>query len=330
MSEEKKTLLNRAKGHRLERQQEKRVSKIEDQEASKLNQIHKGTNIVFNLIFILASLACIIPVIFVFMISISDEKSLSTYGYQFIPKIFSGSAYQFLWNEHSTILQALWISILVTILGMVIGIILTTTMGYVLSRPAFCLKGFYTWIVFIPMIFNGGMVAQYVINTNVLHLKDTIWALILPLAVSSFNIIICKTFFRTTIPDSVVESAKIDGASQLNIFSRIVLPISKPVIATIGLFLTFGYWNDWFQSSLYINKDSLVSLQALLNNMLKNIQYIANNPAAGLTLQQYKNSMPTESVRMAIAIVIIVPIACAYPFFQKYFISGLTIGAVKG
>lgn len=313
-----------------ERKENKRIAKREELEENRLNRIKKSSNIIFNIIFFIASAACILPVIFVFMISISAEESISKYGYQFIPKIFSGSAYQFLWNEKAMILQALGISVLVTGLGAAIGVMLTTLMGYVLSRPIFKLKGFYTWVVFIPMIFNGGMFANYVINTNVLHLKDSIWALILPLAVTSFNVIICKTFFRTTIPDSVVESAKIDGASQLNIFARIVLPISKPVVATIGLFLTFTYWNDWFQSSLYISNKNLISLQALLNSMLKNIEYIASNPAAGLSLQQYKNSMPTESVRMAIAILIVVPIACVYPFFQKYFISGLTIGAVKG
>ena len=118
--------------------------------------------------------------------------------------------------------------------------------------------------------------------------------------------------------------------AQLRIFGQIVLPISKPVLATIALFLVFGYWNDWFQSSLYITNTRLLSLQALLNNMMRNLEYIANNPTAGVSLQQYRNSMPSESVRMAIAVVIVIPIACAYPFFQKYFISGLTIGAVKG
>ena len=127
-----------------------------------------------------------------------------------------------------------------------------------------------------------------------------------------------------------MESAKIDGASEFTIFTRIITPISKPVFATIGLFLSFGYWNDWFQSSLYINEKKLTSLQALLNNMIKNIQYIANNPSAGLSMQQYKNSMPTESIRMAIAVLVVIPIACVYPFFQRYFISGLTVGAVKG
>ena len=296
----------------------------------KMNRIRPMTNVGFNVLFVVLSLMCIIPVIFVFIISISSEDSLRLMGYSFFPMELSGKAYEFLWNERGTIFQAFKISVIVTVLGTILGLILTTSMGYVLSRPQYRLKRFYTWMVFIPMIFNGGMVANYVVVSNFLGLNDTLGALIFPLAVSSFNIIICKTFFRTTIPDSLIESAKLDGATQFTIFTRIVVPISKPVFATIGLFLTFGYWNDWFQSSLYISNSKLVSLQALLNNMMKNLEYIANNPGAGLTLQQYKNSMPTESVRMAIAIVIVVPIACAYPFFQKYFISGLTIGAVKG
>ncbi len=299
-------------------------------ESMKMNRVRPGTNAGFNVLFILLAAMAIIPVLFVFMISISSEESIRVSGYSFLPQSFSNSAYMFLWNEKATIFSALWISVLVTVTGTLLGLALTTTMGYVLSRPGFKLKGFYTWVVFIPMIFNGGMVASYVVNANILNLKNTLGALILPLAVSSFNIIVCKTFFRSTIPDSIIESAKIDGASQLRIFGTIVLPISKPVLATIGLFLTFGYWNDWFQSSLYISRSELVSLQALLNNMMKSLDYIANNPSAGLSLQQYRNSMPSESVRMAIAIVIVIPIACAYPFFQKYFISGLTIGAVKG
>ena len=303
---------------------------INDEGNSKLNRIKKSTNVLFNVIFILLALACIIPVVFVFMISISSEASLTKFGYQLIPKEFSLESYQFLWQEKVTIMKALGISVLVTVSGTVLGVMLTTTMGYVMSRPGYKLNGLLTWIVFIPMIFNGGMIASYVVNTNLLGLKDSVWALILPLAVSSFNVIVCKTFFRTTIPDSIVESAKIDGATQLNIFGRIVLPISKPVLATIALFLCFGYWNDWFQSSLYISNSNLLSLQALLNSIQKNIQYLASNPSAGVSLQQYKNMMPQEGARMAIAIVIVVPIACAYPFFQKYFISGLTIGAVKG
>ena len=295
-----------------------------------INQIHRSTDVFFNIIFIILSLICILPVVFVFSISISSEAGIQKYGYQIIPTELSNAAYMFLWNERGTILHALFISVVVTAVGIILSVLLTTSMGYVLSRNNYALKGFYTWVVFIPMIFNGGMFAGYVVNANILHLRDSIWALILPLAVSSFNVVICKTFFKTTIPNEIVESAKMDGANQMKIFFQIVLPISKPIIATIALFAAFGYWNDWFQASLYISNTNLQSLQSLLNNIQRNIEYIANNPYGGLSLQQYKASMPTESVRMAIAILIIVPIACVYPFFQKYFISGLTIGSVKG
>lgn len=305
------------------------MAKIKEKN-SNLNQISKKSNVVFNLIFIAFAIICILPFVLVFMISITSNDSLLRDGYQLFPKEFSAEAYLFLWRERETIFHALWISFMVTVVGTVIGLMLTSTMGYVLSRPNYKLKGFFTWVVFIPMVFNGGMVASYVVTANILNLKNTVWALILPLAVSSFNVVICKTFFRSTIPDSIIESAKIDGARQLNIFFKIVIPISKPLLATIALFLCFGYWNDWFQSSLYINDQNLQSLQALLNNIQKNIQYMANNPTAGLSIQQYKNLMPQESARMAIAVVIVLPIACAYPFFQKYFVSGLTIGAVKG
>ena len=203
-------------------------------------------------------------------------------------------------------------------------------LGYALSRPNFKLKQFYTWVIFIPMLFSGGLVASYVVNSNILGLRNTIWVLILPLMVSSYNIVICKTYFKTSIPDGIIESAKIDGATQMRTFLSIVVPISKPLFATIALFLSFGYWNDWFLSSLYISDKRLISLQALLNNIMRSLEYMTNNPTAGVSLQQYRAQMPGESVRMAIAIVIVIPIACAYPFFQKYFISGLTIGAVKG
>lgn len=293
------------------------------------NQIKKTTNFWFNMVFLLLSFMCIFPIVFVFSISISSEAVLKTNGYQIIPEEFSLAAYQFLWNERSMIFHAAFMSVLVTVIGTVIAIFLNTTMGYVISRRNYKLKGFYTWLVFVPMVFNGGMLASYVVVSNILNLSNTIWALILPLACSSFSVTICKTFFRTTVPDSLIESAKIDGAGQLRIWAQIVLPISKPVMATIGMFAAFGYWNDWFQASLYIQDKNLQTLQSLLNNIQKSIEYIANNPYGGLSMQQYKSSMPTESVRMAIAIIIIVPIACTYPFFQKYFISGLTIGSVK-
>ncbi len=295
-----------------------------------LNKITGNSNRLFNIILIICALCTILPVIFIAIISVSSNTSLQQFGYRFIPKQFSFEAYRFLWNERSMILHAFWMSVLVTSVGILIGTILTTTMGYVLSRKQFRLKGFLSWLIFIPMIFNGGMVASYVVNVNILGLRDTAWVLILPLAVSSFHVIICKTFFRMTVPESIIESAKIDGASQLSVFLRIVVPISKPLFATMGIFLAFGYWNDWFLASLYISNRDLVTLQALLNNILKNIDYMASNPNLGATLQQYRSMIPAESARMAIALVVVIPIACVYPFFQKYFIRGLTVGAVKG
>lgn len=315
---------------RAAKREEKRIEREEAEAGFRLNQIKPTTNAVFNVMFVVLSFMCIFPFFFVLMISISSEESIRNIGYALIPQSFSSAAYEFLWNERDMILQSLWVSIEVTVLGTVIGVLLTTTMGYVLSRPQFKLRGFMQWVVFIPMIFTGGMVANYVVVSNILSLNDTIWCLVLPLAVSSWNVTISKTFFRQTIPDSIIESAKIDGASQLTIFARIVVPISKPVFATVALFLTFAYWNDWLQAALYISKDNLRALQPLLNTMMGSLDYIANNPTAGLSLQQYRNQMPSESVRMAIATIIVVPIACAYPFFQKYFISGLTVGAVKG
>lgn len=299
------------------------------QEASgqSLNQIKTSTNIVFNIVFLILAIMCVIPLLFVFSISITDEQAIRADGYQLIPQALSGAAYEFLWNERLTILRAAFMSVMVTIVGTMISIALNTSMGYVVSRRNFKLKKLYTWLIFIPMVFNGGMLASYVVVSNILGLNNSIWALILPLACSAFSVTICRTFFRTTVPDSIIESAKIDGAGQFRIWSQIVLPISKPVMATIGMFA--AYWNDWFQASLYIQDTKLQTLQSLLNQMQKNIEYIANNPYGGLSMQEYKLSMPTESVRMAIAIVIIVPIACTYPFFQKYFISGLTIGSVK-
>ena len=305
---------------------------VNDNAMNKLNRIKPGTNAAFNILFVILALMCFLPIVFIFVISITDTTTIRQEGYKFFVwgDDVSMRAYEYLWSQRLTILNALWVSVYVTVIGTVLGVALTTLMGYVLSRREHKLNGFLTILVFIPMIFGGGMAASYVINTQLLHLRDTMWILILPLAVSSFNVTIARTFFRTTIPDSIIESAKIDGASQWTIFGRIVLPISKPVLATIGLFLAFGYWNDWFQARLYISNDNLRSLQSMLNQIQADLEYLTKNVSAGMSQSDLVRNMPRESVTMAIAFVVAVPIACVYPFFQKYFISGLTVGAVKG
>lgn len=297
----------------------------------KFNRISNTSNVLLNLLFIAFSLLCVLPVLLVVAISFSDEQAVSQFGYHFFPKEWSLEGYNFILNQGTMILRALGVSLFVTITGVIIGVVLTTLLGYVLSRPAYKLHSFLTWVVFIPMVFNGGMVSTYFIVGTFLGLKNTIWALILPMCVSSFNVIVSRTFFQQTIPDALIESAKIDGARQFTIFFRIVLPISLPVLATIGLFLTFAYWNDWWLSMLYIDDQKLLSLQALLNTIMSNITALANNASSmGVSAAEMMANMPKESARMAIVVIIVLPIACAYPFFQKYFISGLTVGAVKG
>ena len=311
----------------------KKVKAVSGDTMSRLNRISPVSNFLFNALFLTLALMCFLPIVFIAIISLTDNNVIRTQGYQLwlTAETISTDAYVYLWSQRQTILQALWVSIYVTALGTVIGVALTTVMGYVLSRTEHKLNNFLTILIFIPMVFGGGMAASFVVTSQVLKLKDSMWVLILPLAVSSWNVTISRTFFRSTIPDSIIESAKIDGANQMTIFTQIVLPISKPVLATIGLFLAFGYWNDWFQAQLYINEDSLRSLQSMLNRIQQNVEYLTKNPTAMLTsTDALKRSMPQESVRMAIAFVVAVPIACVYPFFQKYFISGLTVGAVKG
>ena len=311
----------------------KKVKAVTGDSMTRLNRISPLSNFLFNALFLTLALMCFLPIIFIAIISLTDNNVIRTQGYQIFltAENISADAYAYLWTQRQTILHSLWVSIYVTAIGTCIGVALTTVMGYVLSRTEHKLNNFLTILIFIPMVFGGGMAASYVVTSQVLHLKDSMWVLILPLAVSSWNVTISRTFFRSTIPDSIIESAKIDGASQMTIFTQIVLPISKPVLATIGLFLAFGYWNDWFQAQLYISTDNLRSLQSMLNQIQLNVDYLTKNPTAMLTsTSDLKKNMPQESVRMAIAFVVAVPIACVYPFFQKYFISGLTVGAVKG
>ncbi len=300
----------------------------------RFNAIRQGTNAVYTALFILLAVLCVIPVIFVIIISFSSEASIGRVGYSFVPAEWSTDAYDYVWHLRNsrgipTIVLAFFTSIGITLVGTLIGLTLISTMGYVLSRRSFKLRGLYTTLIFIPMIFNGGLLSTYVVNTQLLGLKNTYWALIFPLACSSFYVIIMRTFFQTTVPDEIIESGKMDGASQFRIFVQLVLPISLPAIATIALFLTFAYWNDWYQASLYIESKmhDLFPLQYVLVNIEKNIQYLANNDMA---MSANTNVLPSETMRMAIVVIAVVPIMFSYPFFQKYFISGLTIGAVKG
>lgn len=308
---------------------EKKIRKIEDEQC-KFNRIKGSTNVVFNIILALLAIVCVIPFIFVIIISFTDEQSLLVNGYRFIPKQLSLDAYRYIAGSGSNILSSYKTTIIVTILGTVIGLLLTGTYAYALSRKTYAYRGFFTKVVAIPMLFSGGMVANYLVISRLLMLKNTIWVLILPLALNSFNIIVLRTFFNTSIPDAVVESAKIDGASEWRLFFQIVIPMALPGIATIGLFLTLSYWNDWFNAMMYIDDNSIVPLQYLLIRIETNLEFIINNAASmGVSGIEIAQSMPKETIKMAIVVISTLPIACAYPFFQRYFVNGLTIGAVK-
>ena len=295
----------------------------------RFNRVSPFANAMYSALFILIAAVCVLPVIFVIMISITSEKSIGVYGYSFFPKAFSIASYQYVWNMRSLVGRSILNSVGITVVGTCLGVILTATMGYSLSRRTYKFRNFFTWFIFIPMLFRGGTLASYVVNTQVMHLKDTYWALILPICCSTFNIIIMRTFFTTTVPDEMIESGKIDGASQLRIFVQLVLPICLPAIATIALFLTFAYWNEWYNASIYLStsRSDLFPLQFVLVSIEQKIQFLINNANY---VSADSQDLPSETMRMAIVVIAVVPIMFSYPFFQKYYISGLTVGAVKG
>lgn len=295
----------------------------------RFNRVTPFSNALYSALFILIAAICVLPVIFVIIISFTAEKSIGVYGYSFFPKELSVSSYQYVWNMRGLVGRSILNSVGITVFGTCLGVILTATMGYTLSRKSYKFRSFYTWFIFIPMLFRGGTLASYVVNTQIMHLKDTYWALILPICCSTFNIIIMRTFFTTTVPDEMIESGKIDGANQLRIFVQLVLPICLPAIATIALFLTFAYWNEWFNASIYLStsRSDLFPLQYVLVSIEQKIQFLINN---GNVMGADAQDLPSETMRMAIVVIAVVPIMFSYPFFQKYYISGLTVGAVKG
>lgn len=296
----------------------------------RFNSVSKKTNFVINVFFIILSALCIIPFVLVVIISLTSEQSLQLNGYRFWPKEWSFEAYKYIFASGSNILRAYGITIFVTITGTFIGLFIMTSYAYALSRKSFAYRKFFTKLIFIPMLFSGGIVSSYLVVTRFLGLKDNLLALILPICVTSFNIIILRTFFKTTIPESIIESAKIDGASELSIFLKIVLPISLPAVATIALFLTLGFWNDWFNAMLYIEKSSLMPLQYMLVKLETSIEFLVNNSSSlGILAVDQASKLPRDTAKMAIVVISTLPIILAYPFFQKYFVSGLTVGAVK-
>jgi putative aldouronate transport system permease protein len=290
----------------------------------------KRAQVILNIIMILIGLAAVIPFILLIVSSFTDDVTIVQNGYSFFPAKTSLKAYKYLIDNSSMITHAYGITILVTVVGTAASLVITSLLAYPISRKDLPFRKFFTVIVVITLLFNGGLVPTYLIYTEVFHIKNTIWSLLVPgLLMNGFNIMLVRTYYITSIPDALIESAKIDGAGEFTIFYKIVLPLSLPILATIGLMTGIIYWNDWNNGLIYINKDSLFSVQLLLNRMMGDIQYLATN-ANKLGGVVDTSTMPTETIRMAIAVIGILPILAAYPFFQKYFVKGITLGAVKG
>lgn len=287
----------------------------------------KGYKIIINTILILMCIACLAPFILLIASSFSSEASLISGGYSFWPKEFTAEAYQYLLQDAS-VFRAYGVTLLLTAIGTALSILITTLIAYPLSLSSLPGRNLISFYVFFTMLFAGGLVPTYMMWTQTFHIKNTFAALLFPnLMTNGFIIMMMRSYFQANIPGEVLESARMDGASEIFILFKIVIPMSLPIMATVGLMSGISYWNDWNNNLYYITEPKLNSIQGLLNRMLTNAQYLKQAATMGSVGQ---NTVPTTSVRMAVAVLGVVPILCIYPFFQKYFVKGMTIGAVKG
>jgi putative aldouronate transport system permease protein len=292
------------------------------------NDLSRPATAAIHVLFALVAICCLLPFLLVVSASFSDEKVVAREGFRLFPGKLSTAAYELLVSDSAQLARSYGVTVLVTAVGTVLSLVLTSLLAYPLYRRDFPFRRFFSVFIFFTMLFNGGLVPFYILYANYLHLRETVTALILPYLVNPFYVLIMRTFFTGSIPDSVIESAKLDGAREVTILSRIVFPLSLPAFATIGLFTTLVYWNDWFMSLLFITRPRIMSIQFYLYRTIMNLEFLLNNTA--LSSGMARMDIPGETARMAMAIVGIGPIVLAYPFFQRYFIKGLTIGAVKG
>ncbi len=285
---------------------------------------------VSHVIMIFASAVCVIPFLLLIISSFTDNNTIVANGYSFFPEKWGLEAYRYLLQRSDQILRAYGITVLVTAVGTVGNLLLTTMLAYPLSRTDLPGRKALSFLVFFTMLFNGGLVPTYLLYTTYLGVKNSLAGLIVPLLLlNAYWVMIMRTFFQNSIPKAVIESAQIDGASEMRIFCQIILPMGKPIIATVCLFAGIAYWNDWYNGMIYVTESNLFSIQQLLNRMLSDIQFLQSNSSmAGAA--DYISKIPGTTVRMAIAVVGILPILVVYPFMQNNFVKGIAIGAVKG
>lgn len=283
--------------------------------------------LVLNVIFIVTSLTYILPLILMISISISSEDAITQYGYTILPKVVGFDGYKAVFKNPTQLLDSYKVTIIFSVVATVLSMLVKALAAYPLSRPNYKLKKASTMFMFFTMLFSGGLVPTYILNTKYLHLDNTIWIYILPSLVAAWDIFIMRTFFQG-LPAGLVEAAKIDGASEYRIFFTIIIPLSTPVLASLGFMYLIGKWNDWNTALIYIRDTELYSLQYLLQRILREAEFVENMAKQGQNVGDY--TPPTETMRYAMAVLAAGPMMIIFPFFQKYFAQGLTIGSVKG
>jgi len=298
----------------------------------RINSVSIPVEIIINIIMFLFCAFCIIPFIFVIIISFSSEESIRQIGYSFHPNQWSVDAYNYVFQMGSQLWRSYFNSFFITVVGTVCSVTMCVLYSYALFRKDFKYRNFFMFISFFTMLFGGGLAPTYAVCKQLLHLSDNYAALIVPLLFSPFNIVIMRTFFQSSVPTELIESAAIDGSGEYHTLFHIVVPIAKPGIATIALFNALAYWNDWFNAMIYVrNADQYIPLQYLLMKIQRDAQFLAANSASmGAEAVKAAVQLPTQSLRMVLVVFIVVPITFAYPFFQRYIISGLTVGSIKG
>jgi putative aldouronate transport system permease protein len=310
----------------MDKAENKMMKKTADFDAGRIKPV---TNVLIHVFFILYILICILPIILVFMISITDNTSLLRYGYNLIPREFSLSAYEHIFRGSRAIINAYVQSVRVTVIGTAASTAIIALFAWPLSRQSFKYRKFFTWMVLITMLFTGGLVPWFVMYQQVLGIGNTTAVLIIPMLMNAWFVLITRTYYKSAVPEELMEAARIDGAGEIRAFFTIAVPLSTAVFATVALFQMMNYWNDWFLAMVFIQSPNLDTIQNFLRRILENIQFIARNPAM-LGGRINIATMPSETMRMAIAIVAVGPVIFAYPFFQRFFIKGMTIGAIKG
>ncbi len=291
--------------------------------------ISPATNLILNILMVVCVILTLAPFYIIIITSVTSEQALIENGYRLWPEEFSLNAYTYLFREGSIVITAYRNTIISTVAGTVLTLLLVTFYAYPLSRPNFRFSTFFTFFAFFTMLFGGGLVAYYMVMRQILQIQNTIWALFLPSSFSPFWVFVLRTYIKTNVPDELIEAARIDGANEWRILFEIVMPLSVPGLATVALFSAIGIWNNFFNVLLLVDKVELYNLQYMIYSTLNNIRFLLEN-ASRMQGVVNLSELPSQTFRMAMAVVTIGPIVLAYPFFQRYFVRGLTIGAIKG